>query len=254
MQRKQFTWSILLMLLFSIHTLSAQDIVQTSVDFLTNLKNNQPTDEQEAILKNISIEEAEKQLDTNTKRLVFWVNVYNSYIQKILKDKPEWYETRGKFFKEKMLPIMGMNLSFADIEHGMIRRSQYEYFLGYVTNPFAPKYEKRLRVFERDMRIHFALNCGAKDCPPVAIYTVDRYDEQMEKGTKQYLEFISTLEPQWSKVKTTPLMSWFRGDFGGKKGAKKLLAKHGIIPTHKGWEIAFKGYDWTLYLDNYIEL
>lgn len=233
---------------------SAQsDYVQVSIDFLRNIRNNEDTKDQEILLQNATVEELANDLETNTDRLVFWINVYNGFIQKILMENPELYEDRGEFFKNKQIPIIGRTLSFTDIEHGMIRRSQFEYFLGYVTNWFAPSYEKKLRVFEQDAMIHFALNCGAKDCPYIVIYTPNRYEYQISESTREYLNKISVVEEEWKKVKTTPLMSWFRGDFGGKKGSKEMLADYGVIPSAEGWEIAYLGYDWTLELGNFTD-
>merc|ERR1712020_23232 len=39
-----------------------------------------------------------------------------------------------------------------------------------------------------DPRIHFALNCGAKSCPPIKTFTGDEVEEQLEVATQAYLE------------------------------------------------------------------
>ncbi len=111
-----------------------------------------------------------------------------------------------------------------------------------------------LRVEKRDYRIHFALNCGAKDCPPVAIYEWQRLDEQFDKGTKRYLERTTDYNADKKEVAVTSLFNWFRGDFGCKSGVKKILKNQGLIPTTKGIDITYKNYDWTLDLDNFIDL
>ncbi|MGB7392828.1 MAG: DUF547 domain-containing protein, partial [Pricia sp.] len=103
-------------------------------------------------------------------------------------------------------------------------------------------------------RIHFALNCGAKACPPVAIYEDNRLDEQLNKVTTDYLERVSEYDSDTKEVKTTPLFSWFRGDFGCKSGIKDILKEEGIIPTTKKIDVEYKNYDWTLDLDNFTEL
>jgi hypothetical protein len=46
-------------------------------------------------------------------------------------------------------------------------------------------------------------------------------------------------------------MSWFRADFGGKKGMIAILKKHGLIAAEAFPKIRFKKYDWTLELNNY---
>ncbi len=230
------------------------DFNELSEQFLKNIKQGKDTKDLQDILAKTSLEELENQLRTNDQKTAFWLNIYNAYIQVILAENPELYQDRGSFFKMEQINIAGNMLSFADIEHGMVRKSQWEYGLGYIRKWFPSKFERKLRVEERDYRIHFALNCGAKDCPPVAIYEADRLDEQLAKGTKRFLTNTSDFDKTKREAAVTSLFSWFRGDFGGKGGTKDILKKNGIINSTKGVDLVYKNYDWTLYLDNFIEL
>lgn len=227
------------------------DYARLSTDFLVKIRSGEETQSIENRWKNVSVEDLEKSLDTDTKKFVFWINIYNGYIQKILSKSPELYDDRGSFFKADLIPILNKKLSFADVEHGLIRRSQLEYFLGYITNPFASGYEKKLRVDKRDPRIHFALNCGAVDCPPVVIYDVERYDEQIDISTKTYLNRVTEYNAVNNTVQTTTLFSWFRGDFGGKPGIIAMLENYGAVPEGKVKTVVFKNYNWELSLGNY---
>jgi hypothetical protein len=224
-----------------------------SEEFLKALKEGKETASFEAILEEATREELEAALDTDEKKLAFWVNVYNGFIQKILRENPELYKDRRSFFSEEQIPVAGRMISFAKIEHGIIRKSQWELGLGYIRKWFPDKFERRLRVEERDYRIHFALNCGAEDCPPVAIYTPDRIDEQFHKGTKRYLERTSTYDSGKNEVAVTSLFNWFRGDFGGKSGVRQILNEQDIIPDHKV-KLVYTNYNWNLKLNNYIQL
>lgn len=232
---------------------TSNDYVQTSKDFLYALKSHEKTDDLVNEIESWSAKDLENGLKTNNERLAFWVNIYNGFIQLKLSENPELYEDRGSFFKTKFIKIGGENVAFADIEHGIIRRSQFEYFLGYVTNPFSSQWERKLRVYERDFRIHFALNCGALSCPPVAIYDDTKLDEQFNKSTKMFLDKFSTFKPDEGTVYVTSLFSWFRGDFGGKSGTKDILKEYGII-SDTNVDLEYDSYDWTLALDNYIDL
>lgn len=240
----------------TIHSLSHgqtnNPFVQTSKDFLTTLKAHENTDAIVREIESWSLEDLEAGLITNNERLAFWVNIYNGFIQLKLSNNPGLYEDRGSFFKRKFITIGGEDVAFADIEHGIIRRSQFEYFLGYITNPFASNWERELRVKERDFRIHFALNCGAVSCPPVAIYDDTILDEQLNKSTKKFLHKFSTVKSQENAVYTTSLFSWFRGDFGGKSGTKEILKEFKVIDD-TSIELKYESYDWTLALDNYID-
>lgn len=233
---------------------STNDFNELSESFLKRIKSNEDTQDIQNILANTTIKELDNALDTNNKRLAFWVNIYNAYIQVILQKNPELYDDRNSFFKMDQIAIAGDTVSFAKIEHGLIRKSQYEYGLGYIRKWFPNKFERKLRVDDPVYNVHFALNCGAKDCPPVAIYEWERLDEQFKKGTQMYLERTTDYSSESNKVAVTSLFNWFRGDFGGKKGVKKILKQYGLIPSTKGVELTYKNYDWTLDLDNFIDL
>lgn len=241
--------------------IKAQEKANDAIDFnavsetlLKQIKMNENTKDLEELLASTDIETLDLALDSDAKRLAFWVNIYNAYIQIILKAKPELYDDRGTFFKKDQLHIAGEFVSFAKIEHGVIRKSQWEYGLGMIRKWFPNKFERKLRVDKRDYRVHFALNCGAKDCPPVAIYDWEGLDEQLNKATAVYLEKTTVLTADEKEVAVTSLFSWFRGDFGGKKGVKKILKNQGLIPSNKDIDVTYKNYDWTLDLDNFIAL
>jgi len=169
-----------------------------------------------------------------------------------LSEKPELYEDRGDFFGKEQVHIAGKWLSFDDIEHGIIRNSTLKLSKGYIGNPFPGKYEKMFRVSERDPRIHFVLNCGAKDCPPVYIYDPETLDQDFDKVAKAYLTKVSKYDADNKKVETTPLFNWFTGDWGGMGGVKDMLSGYGIIPeSHKKIDVDFRGYDWTLDVYNF---
>lgn len=225
-----------------------------SEEFLIKIKNNENTEDIQATFSNVSIETLVKALDTNDKKLAFWVNIYNAYIQVILQKNPDLYKDRSDFFKADQISFAGEMISFELIEHGIIRQSEWEYGLGFIGKLFPGEFEKKLRVDEPDYRIHFALNCGAKDCPPVAIYEWQRLDEQFAKSTANYLKRTTAYDSTKKEAKVTSLFSWFRGDFGGTSGVKDILKEQGLIPTTKGIDLDYKNYDWTLELDNFVTL
>jgi len=230
------------------------DFNALSEQFLKNIINEGSTNEIMAQLYSMTLEELENGLKTDNEKLAFWTNIYNAYIQVILSENPDLYKDRQAFFKKEQIPIAGRLISFAKIEHGIIRKSQWELGGGLIRKWFPNKFERKLRVDDRNYHIHFALNCGAKDCPPVAIYEADRLEEQFNKGTMAYLKRMSEYDSDTKEVKTTPLFSWFRGDFGCKSGVKDILKDYGIIPTTKKIDVTYKDYDWTLDLDNFTEL
>lgn len=79
--------------------------------------------------------------------------------------------------------MAGQPLSPNAIEHGMLRRSALLVGLGYLRNPFPSRFERALRVRRPDPRVHFALDCGARSCPPLATWTVATLDHDLERAT-----------------------------------------------------------------------
>jgi len=205
-------------------------------------------------LANIPQDELAEALKTDAEKKAFFINVYNGFVQHILMKNPEKFEDRDEFFKADQITIAGEELSLDDIEHGIIRGSKVKWSLGLIQDPFADDFEKTFRVEETDPRIHFALNCGAKSCPYVAVYGAEKLDEQLDIISRQFLQRSSEYRAQEEKVYVTSLISWFRGDFGGLDGAKEMLEKYDVIPQDADPELEFKDYDWTLELGNFTEL
>ena len=206
-------------------------------------------------LKNVTPDGLAQELDNDDAKKAFWINVYNSYIQIILTQNPALFEeNRSKFFQEPQISIAGKLLSFEDIEHGIIRRSKARLGLGILPKWFPGKFERQMRTKKVDARVHFALNCGAKSCPPVAAYDYRRIEEQLEKMTIQHLEKYSRYDAAQNTVFVPKLLQWFSGDFGiGKRKKRRFLAKHGAIPEGSKPTIQFDAYDWTLFLKNFTD-
>lgn len=226
---------------------------KVSEEFLLNSKKGENSAEIKTQLYNATLKDLNDFLDSDEKKLSFWINIYNAYIQDILSEHPEKYQDRSTFFKTEQIPIAGRMVSFEKIEHGIIRKSQWSLGLGLVRKWFPDKFERKLRVDKRDFRIHFALNCGAKDCPPVTVYTAADINKQLDRNTAEYLQKHSSYNAETQTVKVTSLLNWFRGDFGCKKGIKKILKTQNIIPTTKNIKLQYSNYDWNLDLDNWSE-
>ena len=86
-------------------------------------------------------------------------------------------------------------MSLDDIEHGILRRSKIKWSEGYFNKLFPSKFEKENRVNKVDYRIHFALNCGARSCPPIAFYDPEKLDKQLDVATMIYLKSCSCTIP-----------------------------------------------------------
>jgi len=231
--------------------LSQNKLVRLSQDFIYAAKTGDETAEFIDQLRQISFDELKRVLQSDDEKKAFWINLYNAYTQVALTKNAEQYKKRGKFFGSRQIQIAGKEFSLDEIEHGILRRSKIKWSLGYLNKLFPGKKEKSLRVTTLDYRIHFALNCGAKSCPPIAFYKSENINQQLDIATKAYLNGEAEYDETTNNLKLPAIMSWFRRDFGGKKKMITLLQQLSIVPANRNPKIKFKSYDWTLYLQNY---
>jgi hypothetical protein len=223
------------------------DPVALSEAFLLAVRRGEPTVELAADLAALDDDGLAAALSTDRARLAFWVNVYNAVTQRALADDPSQYESRRAFFSAELVAVAGRPLSLDDIEHGILRRSYHKYGLGYlrVPRPFRSGFADRHAPSERDPRIHFALNCGAESCPPIAAYSRDRIDEQLDRATGGYLEQHVDYDPAAGEALVPRVLLWFRGDFGGKRGIYDFLRRYDQLPHDATPSLSYREWDWT---------
>ena len=224
---------------------------ELSQQFIYAAKTDNDVSQQINELANLDFDSLAKTLSTDDLRKAFWINLYNGFTQYFLKKDPGRYKSRGKFFKAKQINVAGINWSLDQIEHDILRRSKIKWSLGYLNKIFVSKKIKKLRVDHLDYRIHFALNCGAKSCPPIAFYDPNHINQQLDVATRAYLTGEADYDSTNNKLELPAIMGWFRRDFKGKKNMLKLVKKLDIVPQDKYPHISFKKYDWNLYLNNY---
>ena len=117
--------------------------------------------------------------------------------------------------------------------------------------------EKRLREEFKDPRIHFAVNCASKSCPPIRPqpYVAASLDAQLDEATRAYLASPDAVEVRTDDGKTTIVSSkifdWYAGDFKASGGPLAFIQKFG--PPDAADAIAggrarlvFADYDWSL--------
>ena len=220
-----------------------------SEQLLLAVKKKQSYEEFLETLANIPQEDLEKQLLSNKHKIAFWINIYNAFFQILRKDKDL---KTPKIYTAKQMRIAGQELSLDDIEHGILRRFRFKYSLGYLANPFASALIRKWAVTSIDFRIHFALNCGAKSCPPIAFYSVAQLEEQLELAGSSFIEIDSQINHEKKVIHISRLFLWFQKDFGGTKGARQIIGKY-LHQDFTGYKIVYNHYSWEEHLDNYDE-
>ena len=145
-------------------------------------------------------------LNSREKKLAFWVNVYNGMVQYLLTEDPSLYDDRGNFFSTQSFTVAGQRLSPNETEHGIIRGGENRFGLGFLPQFFPNKFERTFRIKGGDSRVHFALNCGAADCPPVAIYEPETYNEQINTRVRSYLAEHSEIKGSGKDASDQPAL------------------------------------------------
>ena len=225
----------------------SQYAIEISSELLLAVKTKKDTGQYLEELEALSLDELSIWLSSDKQRMAFWINVYNAFYQ-ILRERNY---NKPEIYRKKLFVIAGQNFSLDDVEHGVLRRYRYKYSLGYVANLFVSRVVKSLAVDKVDYRIHFALNCGAKSCPPIAFYKEESIDEQLDLATQSFLESETDYDEEKKIVLTTILFQWFRADFGGPKGIKKIYLDQ-LGKDISAYSIQYKKYSWEDNLGNFV--
>ncbi|MGA9649822.1 DUF547 domain-containing protein [Pedobacter sp.] len=222
-------------------------LIDLSGKLLLQVKKDEPVDSLREVLSKIALDRLVSGLSSDDARKTFWINIYNAYFQILaIKEK----KTRPAIFEEKLITIAGTRLSLDQIEHGILRRYRSKFSLGYLPQFFPGKIIKQLAVSTIDYRIHFALNCGANSCPPIAFYDYDKIDKQLSIAASSFLKTDSQVDTLKKQVMVSKIMQWFKADFGGNKGIKVILQKY-LEQDFSEYSLKFKEYDWTQKMKNF---
>ena len=223
-------------------------LLSTSEKLLLNVKMHDDSKQELLFLLSVPVNQLKTELYTDEAKKTFWINIYNAFYQ-LEASKPT--ASRKTIFSAKVISIAHNLFSLDDIEHGILRKNRWKWSFGYLKNPFVSTLLKELEVQTIDYRIHFALNCGAKSCPPIAFYTFDKIEQQLDAAMYSFLLSESVLDEKNRTIITSKLLHWYRADFGGIKGIKKILSQVFAFDT-ASYKIKFSAYSWESHVENYI--
>lgn len=186
-------------------------------------------------------------------RLAFWLNLYNALVIREMRRRPRsgTLLRHRSLFRRTFYTVGDLEYTLDAIEHGLLR--------GNARPPYAPRRvlrsgDPRLAAAPSvaDPRIHFALNCGARSCPPPRVYEAGRVEEQLELATRGYLEAGSDFARDRRVVILPGLIRLYRSDFGSKAEQLEFAAAH--LPEQADWlrrnaaelEVGYGRFDWTI--------
>lgn len=183
----------------------------------------------------------------------FWLNVYNAAVQDDLRRNPDIFDDKRRLFGEPRLTAAGHDLSLDDVEHGILRGGKSKYGLGYLPRLRLDGFQRRHRLPDADPRIHFALNCAAASCPPIAAYTADGVDDELDRSTASFLASDCEYDDadDSGRLAVSRLFLYHRGDFGGRSGIYAFLREHGVLDAGERPRVTYKSYDWSRKLGHF---
>lgn len=180
--------------------------------------------------------------NTDTKTLsrneqfAFYVNAYNAWtIKLILSAYPgvESIKDLGSLFKspwkKKLVRIDGEVITLDDIEHKILR----------------PRF--------KDPRVHFAVNCASKGCPPLRSepYQGSILDQQLDEMTEAFLNDPARNRLEGRTLYVSRIFKWFSEDFNEDIVGFFLKYARGDLKTElesnkDKIKVKYLDYDWSL--------
>jgi hypothetical protein len=194
-----------------------------------------------------------ERIDGDGARIAFWANLYNALVVHCLFLRP----LRGslllhlRLFDRVAYRVGRHSYSLNLIEHGVLRANRRPPYR--LRRPLRAS-DPRLAVGPSaiDPRIHFALNCGARSCPPIRAYEPESLNEQLDAATWAYLETGTRLEPERRRVMLPRLMRLYAADFGDRDEQLRFAARY--LPLLADWlgertariRVAYGRFDWSV--------
>jgi hypothetical protein len=193
-------------------------------------------------------------LGAEAEKLAFWLNIYNALIIDAIIQfnlKKNIMRNPG-IFRNAAYNIGRLRFSADDIEHGILRRNRPNPVLPF--RPFHVNDPRLAYMVDRiDPRIHFALVCGAKSCPPITYYSSDRLEPQLNAAAATFINSDAVRwEPAESTLWLSKIFDWYKVDFGGAEGILALIRQYSRnnlirqLPPVGNIKFRYHAYDWNI--------
>ena len=167
-------------------------------------------------------------------QIAFWINAYNALtLQQVLDtrtgDGPYSVKDVKDFWSRRTWRVAGRDVTLDGIEHDILRKEF------------------------KEPRIHFALNCASRSCPPLAkdLYRASTLDQVLSETTRAFLgdKRHNKFDEARKTAEVSRLFHWYREDFKPLQGfLAKYAPKASLQRTLEKapWRISFREYDWAL--------
>jgi len=216
--------------------LLSRRVVDGRVDYAGFLRDDQPAlDSYLATLSGTCADDYSRW--PRAEKIAFWINAYNAFTVRLIANHYPLRSIRnigwlpGAAFRKQFIPMQGLRgeeMSLDDIEHRVLRAG------------FA------------EARIHFALVCAARSCPPLRAEAYRGADlgQQLEDQGRRFLgdRDKNRVDLDAGKLYLSKIFKWFRPDFEAHGPLGAFVAPYLELQTNDiaNFEIEFLDYDWSL--------
>lgn len=219
-------------------TVLSSVVAAGKVDYARLKANPAPLD---AVLQEMA--SANLQTFSAAQQKAFYINAYNALTLDLIADNYPLNSIMdldgGKVWDTRHFQVAGQSLSLNQIENDKLRSL-------------------------KDARIHVAINCAARSCPPLSNhpYLPESLDAQLDSAARLW---TATLVPQGNSLSLSSLFDWFGDDFIQAYGSQtfdipgidgKAEAALNFIATYQpslaprlhqgGLSLSYAPYDWSL--------
>lgn len=162
---------------------------------------------------------------SRNEKLAYWLNAYNAFtLTLIVENYPVTSITKldgGKPWDVKRITLGDKKYSLNDIENNIIR----------------PQF--------KEPRIHFAVNCAARSCPPLLnhAWTAGNINNYFEQQAKKFINDTRFNFIKPNEVKISKIFDWYAADFGN---IITFLNKYSTTKINEKAKIIYLEYNWSL--------
>jgi hypothetical protein len=220
-------------------TLLQRYVSEAGVDYAAwhaNESDRQGLKDYIASLEQTPISQLEEQAGGRDIALAYWINLYNAATLNLVLDGYPTTSIKklgGLFsspWKQDIVEVEGEKRTLNEIENDIIR----------------PRFE--------DPRIHFALNCAARGCPPLraGAFVAENLDAQLEEQTRA---FLGNPKQNWideeGNLRLSKILDWYKDDFVKEAGSvqayvRPYMTKPGEAGPDEETRVKHLDYDWSL--------
>lgn len=170
-------------------------------------------------------------------QFAYYINIYNAWTLKLILDHYPGIRSikdAGSLlrspWKQEFVQLHDSIVSLDTIEHGILRRRFH------------------------DPRLHFAVNCASKSCPPLVgvPYSGENLDAQLDTAARNFINAPNNTYFKDGVLHVSRLFTWYDEDFGGETGVWTFVRRFADPPLTRQMDatgqhrLAYDAYDWSL--------